>query len=159
LGSEERELADLLRIKRRRLAVLNKQIAQLGYAAPPHLITERDDLQAEFDKDKPVLEPIIKGEVSEDTMAALRSWGVPAAVSNAIMLLEQGMADFKHEFYRFRDQRYRDAERDRQERVIRQEQADQNFERMNARIGRISWQQWLIVLAFAIAVTYLLARG
>ena len=159
MGSEEKELADLLRIKRKRLAVLNKQIAQLGYAAPPHLITERDDLQAEIDKDKPVLEPIIKGEMPEDTLAALRSWGVPAAVSNAIMLLEQGVADFKHEFHTYRDQRFRESNDDKIERRERQEQTDRQFARLDDRIGRISWQQWLIVLAFAVAVTYLLARG
>lgn len=159
MGSEEKELADLLRIKRKRLAVLNKQIAQLGYSAPPHLITERDDLQAELDKDKPVLEPIIKGEVSDDTMAALRSWGVPGAVSNAIMLLEQGLNDFKKEFHRYRDQRYRDSERDAIERRERQEQHDAQMQAMREQIGGITRLQWIIVVVVAVAVTYLLARG
>lgn len=159
MGADERELEELLRIKRRRLNELNKQIARLGYSAPPHLVTERDDLKAEIEKEKPVLEPIIKGELSDETMAILRAYGVPAAVSNAIMLVEQGLGDFKKEFREYRDQRNRDVQIDHTERATRQMQVDNAFRDLSIKVDRIGWRQWLTIITVAIIVTYLITRG
>lgn len=91
MGSDEKELEEVLRIKRRRLNQLEKQVARLGYSAPPELVNERDDLRAEVDRDKKALEPIVKGELSEEALAALRAYGVPASVSNALMLVESAI--------------------------------------------------------------------
>jgi hypothetical protein len=95
MGTDEREIEEVLRIKRRRLNQLEKQVARFGYNAPPELVNERDDLRAELEKDKKALEPVIKGELSEEALAALRSYGVPASVSNALMLVETAIDSVK----------------------------------------------------------------
>ena len=110
-------------------------------------MNERDELQAEIDKDKPVLEPVIKGELSEDTMAALRAWGVPASVTSSINMLDIVLTDFKKEFHAYRDQRFRESKDEKIERRERQDQTDRNFEQMNARIARL---QWVVIVAMVI---------
>lgn len=99
MGSDEKDLEDVLRIKKRRLTQLEKQVARLGYNAPPEMVNERDDLRAEVQKDTKALEPVIKGELSEEALAALRAYGVPASVSNALMLVESAIDAVKTELH------------------------------------------------------------
>ncbi len=98
MGNEERELESLLRIKKRRLAVLRKQAATLGYNATPELLNEIEDLQRETDSSERVIAPITKGELPDDIMAALRAYGVPASVNNALQLVNAGLYDLKQLF-------------------------------------------------------------
>lgn len=95
MGSDERELQDLLRIKKRRLAQLKRQAANLGYAAPPELRNEIEDLERETNSSSQVIEPIVKGELPDDIMVALRAYGVPASVNNALQLVEAALYDLK----------------------------------------------------------------
>lgn len=104
MGSEERELEDLLRIKRRRLNALEKQVARLGYSASAELVNERDDLRAELDKSQKAIEPIVKGELPDDIMAALRAYGIPASVNNALQLVESRLYDLKRIFEEYRQE-------------------------------------------------------
>ena len=97
-GNEERELEDLLKIKKRRLTTLRKQIAQFGYSAPAELLTERDELEQEIGASTKVIEPIVRGELPDDIMAALRAYGVPASVNNALQLVEGALYDIKKAF-------------------------------------------------------------
>lgn len=97
-GNEERELEDLLKIKKRRLTTLRKQIAQYGYGARPELLTERDELEQEIGASSKVIEPIVKGELPDDIMAALRAYGVPASVNNALQLVEAALYELKKAF-------------------------------------------------------------
>lgn len=98
MGNEERELEGLLRIKKRRLAQLRKQAATLGYSATPELLNEIEDLQRETDSSARVIEPITKGELPDDIMVALRAYGVPASVNNALQLVNAGLYDLKQLF-------------------------------------------------------------
>lgn len=98
MGSDERELEELIRIKRRRLNVLEKQVARLGYTAPPELVNERDDLKAELDKSQKIVDPIVKGDLPDDIMAALRAYGVPASVNNALQLVEAALYELRKAF-------------------------------------------------------------
>lgn len=96
--NEERELQDLLTIKKRRLTTLRKQIAQYGYSAPAELKMERDDLEQEIGASSKVIEPIVRGELPDDIMAALRAYGVPASVNNALQLVEGALYDLRKAF-------------------------------------------------------------
>jgi hypothetical protein len=98
MGNEERELEDLLKIKKRRLTTLRKQIAQYGYSAPAELTMERDELEQEIGASSKVIEPIVRGELPDDIMAALRAYGVPASVNNALQLVEGALYDLKKAF-------------------------------------------------------------
>lgn len=98
MGSDERELEGLLRIKKRRLAQLKKQAAAVGYNATPELLNEIEDLQRETDSSARAIEPIVKGELPDDIMAALRAYGVPASVNNALQLVNAGLYDLKQLF-------------------------------------------------------------
>jgi hypothetical protein len=95
MGTDERELQDLLRIKKRRLAQLKRQAASLGYGAPPELKNEIEDLERETASSSQVIEPIVKGELPDDIMVALRAYGVPASVNNALQLVEVALYDLK----------------------------------------------------------------
>lgn len=95
MGSDERELEELLRIKRQRLSTLRKQIARLGYGAPAELLTERDELEQEIGVSTKVVDPIVRGELPDDIMAAIRAYGVPASVNNALQLVEDAIYDVK----------------------------------------------------------------
>lgn len=92
------ELEELLRIKRRRLSALRRQIAQFGYNAPVELTTERDELEQELGVSSKVVDPIIKGELPDDIMAAIRAYGIPASVNNALQLVNAGLYDLKKAF-------------------------------------------------------------
>lgn len=98
MGNEERELEDLLKIKKRRLTTLRKQIAQFGYGAPAEMLTERDELEQDIGASSKVIEPIVKGELPDDIMAALRAYGVPASVNNALQLVEGALYDLRKAF-------------------------------------------------------------
>jgi hypothetical protein len=93
MGSDERELEDLLRIKKRRLAQLKRTAATKGYDAQPELRNEIEDLERETHSSSQVVDPIVKGELPDDIMAALRAYGVPASVNNALQLVEAGLYD------------------------------------------------------------------
>lgn len=95
MGSEERELEDILRIKKRRLSQLDKQIARFGYSAPPEVVTERDELREEVARSQKAIDPIVKGELPDDIMAALRAYGVPASVNNALQLVEAALYELR----------------------------------------------------------------
>lgn len=103
-GNEERELEDLLKIKKRRLTTLRKQIAQFGYGAPAQLLTERDELEQEIGASSKVIEPIVKGELPDDIMAALRAYGVPASVNNALQLVESAIYELRKAFEEHRQE-------------------------------------------------------
>lgn len=95
MGTDERELEEVLRLKRRRLAELQKDLARLGYDAPPALRTEEEDLRHELEKERRILEPVINGELSDEALAALRAYGLPASISRAIMMVEQAIGDLR----------------------------------------------------------------
>lgn len=95
MGNEERELQDLLRIKKRRLSALKRQAATLGYTTPPELRNEIEDLERETNSSSQVIEPIVKGELPDDIMVALRAYGVPASVNNALQLVEAALYELK----------------------------------------------------------------
>ncbi len=97
-GNEEKELEDLLKIKKRRLTTIRKQIAQFGYSAPAELKMERDELEQEIGASSKVIDPIVKGELPDDIMAALRAYGVPASVNNALQLVEGALYDLRKAF-------------------------------------------------------------
>jgi hypothetical protein len=97
MANEERELQDLLRIKRRRLSALKRQAATLGYTTPPELRNEIEDLERETNSSSQVIEPIVKGELPDDIMAALRAYGVPASVNNALQLVEAALYELRKE--------------------------------------------------------------
>jgi hypothetical protein len=98
MAGEERELQDLLKIKRRRLTTLRKQIAQYGYSAPAELTMERDELEQEIGASTKVIDPIVRGELPDDIMAALRAYGVPASINNALQLVESALYDLRKAF-------------------------------------------------------------
>lgn len=159
MGDDERELEELLRIKKQRLAALNQQVARLGYEAPAHLVVERNDLRAEIEADKKALEPIIKGEISEEALAAIRSYGLPASISNALLMLDQGLKDLKDEFREFRDQIRRESQTDHTERITRQSETDKRFDRVDRRVGRLTRLQWIVLTGVIVSVSYAVASG
>lgn len=159
MGSDERELEELLRIKKQRLAELNKQVARLGYEAPPHLVNERNDLRAEIETDKKALEPVIKGELSDEALAALRAYGLPSSISNAIMLINTGLGDLKDEVREFRDQSRREKQADHTERIDRQKQTDEGLAKVNRRVSGVARLVWLLVIGAIVTVTYFVATG
>ena len=137
MGSDERGLEEVLRLKKRRLLELEKKIARLGYSAPPELTTERDDLRHELDRDQQAIEPVIKGELSEDALAALRMYGIPAAVKAALQHLEQRFWELKRDFLDFRDMQSRLREKENTDRETRQQETDKQREHVNMRLIRI----------------------
>jgi hypothetical protein len=89
--NEQRDLEVIQQIKRRRLIELQKDQATMGRSTPPEIRTEIADLKRELG----VVDPIIKGELSDDTLAALRQFGMPASLANAIQNFEGRLYDLK----------------------------------------------------------------
>lgn len=91
--NEQRDLEVIQQLKRRRLTELQKDQAIMGRSTPPEVRTEIADLQRELR----VVEPIIKGELSDDMLAALRQFGMPASLANAIQNFEGRLWDLKND--------------------------------------------------------------
>jgi hypothetical protein len=162
MANEERELEDLLRIKKRRLLQLEKQVARLGYGATPELVNERDDLKQEIGASTKVIEPIVRGELPDDIMAALRAYGVPASVNNALQNFEARLYEWRKEFIEFRDQQSRLREKESEDRETRQQETDLQRAHVNMRLIRIElsmrWLGGFIVVSVVALVIYLAAR-
>jgi hypothetical protein len=89
--NEQRDLEVIQQIKRRRLLELEKDAATYGRSTPPEIRIEIADLKKELR----VVEPIIQGDLSEEMLAALRNFGIPAALANAIQNFEARLYDMK----------------------------------------------------------------
>jgi len=137
MGSDEREIEEVLRLKRRRLNELQKDLARLGYDAPPALRTEEEDLRKALEKDRRILEPVIKGELSDEALAALRAYGLPASIASALQNFEARLYDWRREFLAFRDQQSRLRETENTERETRQQETDKQREHVNGKLIRI----------------------
>lgn len=91
--NEQRDLEVIQQLKRRRLNELLKDQAQMGRGTPAETRTEIADLKRELG----VVDPIVKGDLSDDTMAALRHFGLPASLANAIQNFEGRLWDLKND--------------------------------------------------------------
>jgi hypothetical protein len=91
--NEQRDLEVIQQIKRRRLLELQKDQATFGRSTPPEVRTEIADLKRELG----VVDPIVRGELSNDTLAALRQFGMPASLANAIQNFEGRLWDLKND--------------------------------------------------------------
>lgn len=159
MGADEKQLEDILRIKRRRLNELEKQIARLGYSAPPELVNERDDLRAEVNKDTKALEPVIKGELSEEALSALRIYGMPASIQNTLQSFEERIYDLRRQLSAYQDQQSRIREKDNEVRETRQQETDRQREQVNIRLTRIETYIAIIGGMFLVIVIVYLVRG
>ena len=137
MGTDERELEEVLRLKRRRLRELQKDLARQGHDAPPALRTEEEDLRIELEKERRILEPVIKGELSDEALAALRAYGLPASIASALQNFEARLWEWRREFLEFRDQQSRLRETENTERETRQQQTDNQRDKVNIRLTRI----------------------
>lgn len=153
MESEEQHLAELLRVKRRRLRELEKVVARYGNDAPPHIVTERDDLRDQLEQDSSALEPVINGDLSADAMAALRAYGIPASIKSAMQHFEQRLYDLNNDFRQFRANQERIREDERKQREERQIETDKQRDHVNDQLIKINLYVRLIgVLLFLIAV-------
>jgi len=137
MGSDGKEIEEVLRLKKRRLRELQKDLARLGYDAPPALRTEEEDLRNELEKERRILEPVMKGELSDEALAALRAYGLPASIASALQNFEARLYDWRREFLAFRDQQSRLRETEHSERETRQQETDKQREHVNIRLTRI----------------------
>lgn len=136
--SDEHDLAELLKLKRRRLRELERTVARYGNDAPPHVVTERDDLQAELEQDSSALEPVINGELSNDALAALRAYGIPASVKSALQNFEQRLYDLNRAFQQFRENQERLRDDERKLREERQLETDKQRDHVNVQLIKIN---------------------
>jgi hypothetical protein len=124
--NEQRDLEVIREIKRRRLLELQKQQARRGLNTPPEVKIEIEDLRRELG----VVEPIIRGDLGDDVLAALRQFGLPASLSNAIQSFESRLYDLS---IKFKEQ----EQRSRRTEVV----------------------QWLTLMLLAVLATYLFTKG
>lgn len=89
--NEQRDLEVIQQLKHRRLGELEKQAAILGRSTPAEIRMEITDLKKELG----VVNPIIRGELSEEMLSALRNFGIPAAMANAIQNFEARLYDLR----------------------------------------------------------------
>jgi hypothetical protein len=137
MGADEKELEELLRIKRRRLFELRKQAAELGRNTPPEVRTEIADLTKDVEGDIKVLEPVVAGALSDDVLKALRQFGIPASLANSIQRFEESLYELKQDVHRLRDDRNRRDQTEHKERETRQLEVDHRFRRMEFRLTRV----------------------
>jgi hypothetical protein len=91
--NEQRELEVIQQIKRQRMFELQKQAAELGRSTPPEIRIEIANLKRELG----VVDPIVKGELSDEILSALRQYGMSASLANAIQNFEGRLWDLKND--------------------------------------------------------------
>jgi len=147
--TDAHHLADVLRIKKRRLKILERKIATLGYtSAPPELITERDDLKDELETDKQALEPVIDGSLSQDALAALRAYGLQPAVASAMQNLEARFWELKRDLTELRDKLLKQREQDAKDRDehMKRDTIDRDLRQLKTDEQRIQMREQLITI-------------
>lgn len=161
MGSDEADLEDVLRIEKRRLAELRKQAATLGRSTPAEIRIEIEDLARRTSRGVEVVEAVVSGELPSSVLDALRAYGVPASIANAVQNFEHRLYEWRKEFLEFRDQQSRLREKDSSDRETRQQETDRQREQVNTRLIRIELSTraigraiggliFIIVLVFAI---------
>ncbi len=157
VGSDELELEDVLRIEKRRLVELRKQAATLGRSTPAEIRIEIEDLTRRTSRGVEVVEAVVSGELPPSVLDALRAYGVPASIANAVQNFEARLYEWRREFIAFRDQQSRLRETENTERETRQQETDRQREQVNVRLIRIEVYVraiggfiFLIAVAFAI---------
>lgn len=155
MGADEAELEDVLRIEKRRLAELRKQAAQLGRSTPAEIRIEIEDLTRRTSRGVAVVEAVVSGELPPSVLDALRAYGVPASIANAMQNLEARLWEWRREFLDFRDQQFRLREKDSEDRETRQQETDKQREQVNTRLIRIELSMQVIgALLVVIAVAF-----
>ena len=137
MGTDELELEDVLRIEKRRLAELRKQAAALGRNTPAEIRIEIEDLARRTSRGVEVVEAVVSGELPPSVLDALRAYGVPASIANAVQNFEHRLYEWRKEFEAFRDQQSRLREKEHEERETRQQETDKQREHVNGRLIRI----------------------
>lgn len=162
MGSDELELEDVLRIEKRRLAELRKQAATLGRSTPAEIRIEIEDLTRRTSRGVAVVEAVVSGELPSSVLDALRAYGVPASIANAVQNFEARLYEWRREFTEFRDQLSRLREKENSDRETRQQQTDAQREQVNFRLIRIELSvraigAFIFIIALAVAI-YLAVR-
>jgi hypothetical protein len=142
---DQLELQKIRAIKKNRLAELYKQRGRFGYTAPPEVHTEIRDLE----KNLGIIEPVLSGDLDDDTLMALRNYGLSAAVNNTIQAFQAQLYELKRAFEKR-------GEKEDGERADRQKQQDERFGKIEAQQGILSTRIWWLVLVNAVAVTALI---
>lgn len=142
---EQARLSELREATERRLHQLKLQRASMGAQTPAHV---KEEIR-EAEEDLKSLAPIVNGTISDRLLDALRQFGLPSSVSSALLRLDQ-------ELYKFQRSYASDREADRQDRVVRQNETDERFSRMERLLWAISITIAVVVASF---LTYLATRG
>jgi hypothetical protein len=162
MGSDEAELEDVLRIEKRRLLELRKQAAAMGRNTPAEIRIEIEDLTRRTSRGVEVVEAVVSGELPPSVLDALRAYGVPASIANAVQNFEARLHEWRREFVEYRNQQSRLREVEHAERETRQQETDRQREHVNMRLIRIElsmrWLGGFIVISVLSLVIYLAAR-
>jgi hypothetical protein len=150
VGADEAELEEVLRIEKRRLVELKKQAATFGRNTPAEIRIEIEDLTRRTSRGVKVVEEIVSGELPPSILDALRAYGVPASIANAVQNFEARLYEWRKEFLDHRDTQARLREADRQDRETRQQETDKQREQVNLRLTRIEVLGLLILLAIVV---------
>ena len=162
MGTDESELEDVLRIEKRRLAELRKQAATLGRNTPAEIRIEIEDLTRRTSRGVAVVEAVVSGELPSSVLDALRAYGVPASIANAVQNFEARLYEWRRDFIEFRDQQSRLRETENTERETRQQETDKQREQVNFRLIRIELSVraiggFIFIVTVAVAI-YLAVR-
>ncbi len=152
MGSSELDLEDVLRIEKRRLAELRKQAAALGRNTPAEIRIEIEDLARRTSRGVEVVEAVVSGELPPSVLDALRAYGVPASIANAVQNFEHRLYEWRREFIEYRDQQSRLRETESTERETRQQETDKQRESVNVRLVRIELYVQVVGLMLFVAV-------
>ena len=147
-GEETERLNELRDATQRRLHQLRLQKQTMGSQTPPYVLTEI----AQAEKDLRVLEPVTDETVSDPVLAALRQFGVPGALANAIQAVESSLWELKREVRTERNV-------DREERGERQQNVDHTQEKIIERVERVELLQWLTVLVVVSLIVFILTSA
>lgn len=159
MGADESELEDVLRIEKRRLGELRKQAAALGRNTPAEIRMEIEDLTRKTSRGVDVVEAVVSGELPPSVLDALRAYGVPASIANAVQNFEARLYEWRRDFIEFRDMQSRLRQKDNEDRETRQQETDKQREQVNIRLTRIEAYIAIIGGMFLLIAVVYIVRG
>lgn len=150
LNDEEQRHIEEVRLEdRRRLKVLERQVAGYGdLDAPPHLITQIEDLRFKLG----LTGRMVRGETSEEFLGFMRQFGEQQALGRAITDVDRKLYEFKKETWDYR-------ERDQVARNERQEKNDKEFAAIKTEVQRLARRIAWIGLFILGVLIWIVARS